>query len=282
MLKSPFRYPGSKSKFAKQLVTRLVGDTTPIAFYDVFVGGGSVAITAAQIHAGCQIFVNDADPDIAAFWNFIASNKQSSLDEFDRLLDIPMTLEHHQKLRTENFSNGSVRRAYRVLALNRTCFSGIITAGPIGGHEQTSAYGVACRYNPNAIKETVRDLRRLFRGRLTVTCKPASQVLAAVPKTAHVFVDPPYWTQGKHLYRVYMEPNEHCELAQVLLKAPFSWLATYDDVPEIRELYSKCAIEKVRYKYSCATATTNRNQVAELMIAAPHLKAAPTLRPLFG
>lgn len=50
------------------------------------------------------------------------------------------------------------RLAVSALFLNRTNRGGIITGGPIGGHEQKSKYSLDCRFNKVGIVKKIRAI----------------------------------------------------------------------------------------------------------------------------
>jgi DNA adenine methylase len=58
-------------------------------------------------------------------------------------------------------------------------------------------------------------------------------------ENAFVYLDPPYYCQGKALYLNYYNHDDHVFLANFLRNsANFHWVLSYDSVPEILELYS--------------------------------------------
>ena len=60
------------------------------------------------------------------------------------------------------------------------------------------------------------------------------------PKKTLIYLDPPYYEQGRHLYYDYYKPEDHADVAKFVstkMEAR-SWIVSYDNVPAIRALYS--------------------------------------------
>ncbi|MBS3938209.1 MAG: DNA adenine methylase [Peptococcaceae bacterium] len=52
-----------------------------------------------------------------------------------------------------------------------------------------------------------------------------------------VYIDPPYYEQGKSLYRHYYSDKDHQDLAEFIAHCTYPWLISYDDHPFISDLY---------------------------------------------
>jgi DNA adenine methylase len=53
-----------------------------------------------------------------------------------------------------------------------------------------------------------------------------------------LYLDPPYYVKGQEmLYANYYGPGEHAEIARLVTGLVRPWVVSYDDTPEIRELY---------------------------------------------
>jgi DNA adenine methylase len=64
-----------------------------------------------------------------------------------------------------------------------------------------------------------------------------------------VYVDPPYYMQGKKLYRHSYVDADHTALAKFIRSERYPWLLSYDDHPKIRELYSANQVQPVYLDY---------------------------------
>jgi DNA adenine methylase len=145
------------------------------------------------------------------------------------------------------------------LFFNRTNFSGVLHAGPIGGQQQKSAYKVNCRFNKDDLIARIRAIAKL-KDRIEVVFSDALKYLETQSKDEKRFyyVDPPYFVQGEKLYRYSFNLSQHKQLAKVLreLKAP--WLLSYDEHPVIEMLYERYASSGFDFKYSSKTRKVER------------------------
>jgi DNA adenine methylase len=247
MPQSPFRYPGSKNKLLPILMDHI--DKTLIdqnSFTDVFVGGGSVLLEVANKYPDIRLYANDKDYWVYCFWKVVSDI--DSLPYFDllKLIDEQPTLEQFYKLREEKTTD-EVRCAYKAIYFNRTTFSGIFYSGPIGGKDQKSAYTIDCRYNSKKLRTKIARCRELLWGRTTVTNKhfvDLPQMYDDEPK----YLDPPYYQKGDALYIEKMSPGDHFDLS-VLLYQRKNWVLSYDDCPDVRDLYEGHEIIDLAARY---------------------------------
>jgi len=130
--------------------------------------------------------------------------------------------------------------AYGGLFFNRTCFSGIIGAGPIGGISQKSQYKVDCRFNKKELAKSIREVSELLKKveiRFGDGVKFLSDYCLKMATHSLVYIDPPYVTNGYKLYRYHFEKEHHEALADAIGDLRTPWLLSYDNHELIRELY---------------------------------------------
>ena len=78
-----------------------------------------------------------------------------------------------------------------------------------------------------------------------------------------VYLDPPYYEKGKKLYMDFYKIEDHNVLAKFLEKANnFKWILSYDNVSEIKKLYSSYYQYIFPLKYSVNT----KREANELLI----------------
>jgi len=245
---SPMRYPGSKNKLLP-IINEYLDKTLVNSkyFVDVFVGGGSVLLDVAKRYSKIELFANDKDYSIYSFWKIVGGTDSKKLSDLLGLMAQPVTLEHFYKLRATKTSD-DIESAYRAIFFNRTCFSGIVNSGPIGGKEQKSKYTVDCRYNFKKLKDKILACNKLLSGRLTIENEDFSNCKSLLLSDSTIYLDPPYVDAGKELYPEYMKPTEHVGLAAILAATP-NWVLSYDDCPEIRSLYCNNQIIDLAARY---------------------------------
>lgn len=262
---SPYRYPGSKAKLLPILMEHL----SPLlsksnSFCDVFIGGGSLLLSVAAKYPTIKLFGNDKDKGVSSFWSIVASDDTQKLDELIRRLEVQPTIELFYKLR-ETAPTNDIEHAYRCLFLNRTCFSGILLSGPIGGREQKSKYKVDCRYNFKTLKKKILECNKLLIGRTTIDNVDVMSYDVLKDESCVAYCDPPYVAAGNALYPEKMLPLQHKQLSDLLLNRT-NWIASYDDVPEIREFYKGKQIIDLAANYCIDGTKKNWKSKNELII----------------
>ena len=173
----------------------------------------------------------------------------SNFSKLFELLKNKPTVDYFKKLR-ERIPQDIVEKAYYAIFFNRTTFSGIFRSGPIGGYSQKGKYKIDCRYNCERLIKDIEKLRILFKDRIIVSNEHANTFLNNIEDAALIYLDPPYYGQGKALYNKFMVPDEHLQLSK-LLKDKNNWILSYDKCKEIKDLYeSFCSFEDLECKYT--------------------------------
>ncbi|MBP2113391.1 DNA adenine methylase [Paenibacillus silagei] len=230
--RSPLRFPGSKSKVIKKLHPFLSIDHDE--YREPFVGGGAIFFAKQK---ASHNWLNDKDENITHLFEVM---KTQPYDLCEMVLKTQPTVELWQKYRLEREQidlYDPLERAFRFLFFNRTNYSGIYNANPIGGIEQKSQYKIFCRWNPEMLCNLIlKCSQKLIDTRITNF--DFRNVITKEGENVFLMIDPPYYKKGSSLYPVYMTPEEHLQLAELLRESRHSFLLTIDDCPEIREMYS--------------------------------------------
>lgn len=243
---SPLRYPGGKQLFAPYVAGVIEENfLSGCTFYEPFAGGGAVSLELLHLGYVERVVMLERDPLVFAFWWCVCNafdELKTKIENGIVSIDVWKEMSSMRNVDSPDSSQYSVvELGYAGLFFNRTNFSGILGAGPIGGMSQGSKYAIDCRFNKNATLEVLDRLRPLtsrieinFGDALTWIPAQKKKILAS---PAFFYVDPPYYGQGKKLYRHSFTDTQHKSLAQLLIKAHFPWLVSYDDAPFIHELY---------------------------------------------
>lgn len=211
-------------------------------YAEPFAGGCGLALSLLYAGLVAEIHINDVDPAIWAFWHSVIHDTDALVA---KVTETPVTIDewHSQReIHRRQPKNDTLALGFSAFFLNRTNRSGIIKGGGvIGGLQQTGNYKINCRYNAD---DLVRRIRRIskYKDRIHLTNSDATDFLsdcANLPKNSLLFIDPPYFRKGPGLYTSFYKPDDHAELANVVLKLTSPWIVTYDDVPQIRQLYER-------------------------------------------
>lgn len=276
----PFRYPGGKGKLAKNPAFRSLID--PIlqgadTFYEGFLGSASITLDVALRYPNMKFVATDFDFTISGFWELIGNGTDAQVQELVTLIAQPPTVELFRALRERAKQPEPltlVERAYHAIFFNRTTFSGIAMAHPIGGYGQESKWTIDCRYNADALQKKVHNLRRLLAGRLTVTNEDVIAWLQRIPAGVPLYLDPPYFVKGDVLYPVKMDAMQHGKLADSLATRT-NWIMSYDICDEVREKYSFAKLLELSFRYSINGKKTEWKNTNEFLIVSPDIDTTP-------
>ena len=275
IIKNPLRYPGSKSKATVYIdkfieFNKINNDSVLIEPYAGSCSASFSAITKKLVRSAVLI---EQDPLIFAFWHCVfndTSNLVQKINELDVSLDTWYEFQKYRNARCMEYS--VLKMAVAGLFYNRTNFSGILNANPLGGLEQKSEYKINCRFNKEAVIKSIINLAKLRNSVTMIHDDAVSHLIQNenryLCKNSHhiLYIDPPYYEKGKQLYRYWYEDEDHENLANFLFglnNYHFSWLTSYDDCQFIRELYAGCQRQEVYFDYS----VTSRKKVKELFIS---------------
>lgn len=271
---SPLRYPGGKAILTDFLAATIEANKIKDCTYvEPYAGGAGAAVNLLLAGKVSRIVLNDADRSVWAFWHSVLNHTEAFVELIRKT---PVTVKEWQRQRAIYHARPRriVELGFAAFYLNRCNRSGIMpTGGVIGGLDQTGKWKIDARYNP---PELIRRIERLtaLRGKIQLCQLDAidflrTHLLPKQDRSSHfVYLDPPYYVKGSRLYLNYYEPQDHAALAQFLRRIKkVNWLVTYDNTPEIRELYSWREITDFQLQYSAASAKHG----SEIMIPSPGL-----------
>lgn len=250
---SPLRYPGGKTQLAPFVIEILrENDLFYGSYIEPFAGGCGIAWKLLLDNYVSEIYINDIDPSIYAFW---ASVLRHTDDLCDLIEKTPVTIEewHRQKAVQQNRRTKQLTLGFSTLFLNRTNRSGILKGGVIGGKKQESAYPLDCRFNKADLLRKIRRIAK-YKDQVSLTKIDAESfildTLPRLPKKALVNIDPPYYGKGQDLYCSFYNHEDHASLARVIPLIRQRWMVTYDNAPEIRKLYKAFPSINLSLNYS--------------------------------
>ena len=268
---SPLRYPGGKGLLLK-FVREIVRHRTPPAttYVEPFAGGAAVAVGLLLAGDVDTAVIGDADPAIAAFWR-AAINHPDRLAE--RVIECGVTIDtwHEQAdILSQGPTGDDLALGFAAFFLNRTNYSGVIRARPIGGLNQDGPWPMDCRFNKPNLLERLSAIAGLTE-RLCVHEGDAVVLLTHIDSHAKepvlVYADPPYLTKSPDLYMDTMTYASHQELARTLQSSSTCWMVSYDaDERVTNELYPEAPILRFRLRHSAGR--THRGE--ELMAFSPN------------
>ena len=269
---TPLRYPGGKGKFASFVKDLMEANNLSGDYLEPFAGGAGVALDLLYNGYCKNVHINDFDLAIYNFWKSVTLDT----DMFLKLLkDTPITIEewHKQKIILSTpEQHSSLEHGFAAFFLNRTNRSGILKGGVIGGKNQDGTYKLDARYNKNDLSKRIEKIGQ-FKDRINVYNHDALELLKKVdsllPEDSFIYLDPPYYVKGQGLYRNFYIHEDHVHIREALDKVKTKWIVSYDNCPEIKEIYAGYRQEDYELNYSAYYKTKG----SEVMIYCDSIKS---------
>ena len=231
---SPLRYPGGKSKFLEKIIPNIYPSYDE--FREPFVGGGSVFLAAMQrMNPKASYKINDLNYDLYCFWKELKEHGDSLIEKIQKVKnEYSIGKELYKILTTEGIERTDMEKAVRFFVLNRITFSGTADSG--GFSEQA--------FHRRFTDSSIQRLKLLpeFLRNVTVEFGDYQKPLLEPGDKVFVFLDPPYLTATKS--KLYGKNGDlhtlfdHKRFAENVRRCAHKWLITYDDCPEVRDLFS--------------------------------------------
>lgn len=265
---SPLRYPGGKSRLAP-LVKYIIEHKTAAnvtTYIEPFAGGAGVALDLLLGGTVDKIIINDYDKAIYSFWRAVITEPDRFIQT---IVQTPVTVEEwrrQKEIYSKDNKKYSFELGFAAFFLNRTNRSGILTAGPIGGYNQTGNYQIDVRFNKENLIHRISQIA-LHRKSIKVYNKDIRsfivQIINPMQENAFVYFDPPYYIKGKELYINYFQENDHIEIRDHIVQhLTCPWIMTYDAEENISTIYKEYKQMLYNLNYSLA----NKGQSSELII----------------
>lgn len=229
--RSPLRYPGGKSRAAKEIYSCIPENETILC--SPFLGGASVELACTT---RMEVRGYDAFSPLVDFWNVLMEDADKLADAVEKYRPLSRT-KFYNLQKTYTGLEKRLDRAAAFFVLNRSSFSGTTLSGGMSpGHE---------RFTKSAIQR-LRDFRvENFR----VETADFKDSIKANPD-AFLYLDPPYMN-GQTLYGLKGDTHkgfDHETLAEMLGKRD-RWVLSYNDSKVIRETYKDYQILDISWAY---------------------------------
>jgi DNA adenine methylase len=279
---SPLRYPGGKGKlsyFFKDVLT--ANDLLDGHYVEVYAGGAAVAMELLfQEFVSC-VHINDLNKGIYAFW-YCLLNKTDDLCR--KIADTPVDIETWKKQKNIQINPngyGILPLGFSTFFLNRTNRSGIIKGGIIGGKNQNGKWKLDARYDAKKLTKRIELIAR-YRSRIKLYNDDAAEfiqkIIKKVPEKSLIYLDPPYYVKGEGLYDNYYKHDDHAVLSKIISKhiKRQRWMVSYDNVPQVFELYKNFRHSVYNINYSAA----DRYKGAEILFFCDDLIIPKSYNPV--
>ena len=253
------------------------------SYYEPFAGGSGAALRLLRENVVSEIFLNDLDRRIAAFWRAVLNESERFAEA---ILSVPLSIQEWKK-QQQICLRADVRESFELgfaaFYLNRCNRSGVLLeAAPIGGYAQTGKWRIDARFNRENLAERVRMIGR-EREQIHITRMDAPSFLAKhLPRglgrqRVFAYLDPPYYFSSNRLYMNSYDDSDHRNLARYMQRQrTLKWVMSYDDAHFIRDLYEPCVISHLSLQYSLQC----KQKARELLIAPSHVRLTDSVASL--
>jgi DNA adenine methylase len=242
MITTPLRYPGGKAKALKKILP-LVPKFSE--FREPFLGGASVYLALKQQYPDKKYWVNDLNADLFHFWLNLRDKHSHLTKKVQFIRDNENDGRVLHKNLVENNPKQSLEKAVRFFVLNRITFSGTIEAGGYsqGAFDARFTQSSIDRLGP--VAAVIQDTE--------ITNFDYEELIKKEGDDVFIFLDPPYLSATKS--RLYGKNGnlhtgfDHERFAEVMKNTKHKWMITYDDCPEVRELFTFANIVSWEFQY---------------------------------
>ena len=250
---TPLRYPGGKGKFAPFVKDLMETNNLSGDYLEPYAGGAGVALDLLYSGYCKNIHINDLDLAVFNFWHSITART----DDFLKLIiDTNINIEewHKQKnILTKPEDHDQLEHGFAAFFLNRTNRSGILKGGVIGGKNQNGNYKLDARFNKENLSKRIEKVGR-HADQINVYNLDALDLLSLVdtllPRDSLIYLDPPYYVKGQGLYRNFYKHEDHEQIRNALDHVQTKWIVSYDNCPEIKDIYCGYHQEDYALNYS--------------------------------
>ena len=272
---NPLRYPGAKRTLANYIDDLIQSNNLHgCSFFEPYAGSAAVGLELMQRGVINRLILCEKDILIYSLWESVFNYTEELCQKIE---ETPISIETWRQLNpyrlAQQLSDYPVlEMGFAGLFFNRTNFSGIINANPIGGINQSSQYTIDCRFNKQRIISIIRKLGA-YRDAVEVyfddaLCFMGQQAPRFLRETCFAYFDPPYYVKGSKIYRHFYRNQDHIALSRYVREVNhLDWIISYDDAPYICALYSDTGAQYRPFflDYSCASKI--RTQGQELLIS---------------
>ena len=241
---SPLRYPGGKNKLSKFVAEICVKNNINGCYVEPYAGGASVALYLLLEGYVSNIVINDIDRSIYAFWHSVLKNTRSLCNLIEQTEVTIETWKQCKEIQKNKKQAKLLDLGFSTFFLNRTNISGIIDAGVIGGISQAGTYKIDCRFNKTELIKRIKTIAKL-KIHIELFNVDALDLIDVIQKRAEnksviFYFDPPYYLKGPSLYLNSYTHQDHIAVSKKILGIKnIHWIVSYDNVPEIKQIYSK-------------------------------------------
>lgn len=254
MFYSPLRYPGGKNKLSSFIAKICIENQVNGHYVEPYSGGASVALFLLIQGFVKEITINDKDRSIYAFWFSVLNYTDELCLLIENSQITPNEWYIQKEVQKKKETSDILSLGFSTFYLNRTNRSGIIEGGLMGGKSQNGTYLMNCRFNKHELIQRIK-LIASFKERINLFNEDAVTLIdiisAKQDENVIFYFDPPYFLKASTLYLNHYKYNDHRAVSEKIKSIKnFKWIVSYDNVQEIRSLFSNCISKEFSFKHT--------------------------------
>lgn len=227
-----FPYQGSKRALAPQILALLPMHAGPVELIEPCAGSAAISVAARMFGLAGTVTISDSNEALMALWRRIIDDPNAVADRYARMW--------HEQLGDPRAYFESVRREFNVtheptllLYLLARCVKAAVRYSRAGEFNQSADHR-RLGAHPDKLRARMTAASGYLTGAVVRT-DSYDQLLAAAPRDAVVYLDPPYQGTSAGSDRRYRNGLRRCEFAAALAVAvehAVSFVASYDVVTD--------------------------------------------------
>lgn len=269
-LVNPFvKWVGGKRQLLKEIEQHVPAQFTK--YYEPFVGGGAVLFHFQPKNA----VINDQNEELINLYNVIKHSPDELIEDLKRHTNEEeyfYSIRLLDREKSEYSKLTPIRRASRIIFLNKTCFNGLFRVNSSG--EFNSPFG---RYKNPAIVNgiTIRAVSNyLSKNNIQILNLDYIKSLSGIRKGSFVYFDPPYdpvsdssnftgYTKNGFTKKDQIELKNLCD---TLHAKGVKFLLSNSSTEMIKDLYKDYTIVSVKAKRAINSKASGRGEISEVLV----------------
>jgi DNA adenine methylase len=279
---TPLRYPGGKGKMAAYVKEIIRANKLFDGEYvEPYAGGAGIALELLLQEYVTKIHINDLSQPVYSFWKAVLNDTEELCRRVKNTRLSVASWDRQKRIFANPREHDYIALGFSAFFLNRTNRSGILNGGIIGGRDQTGPWKIDARYNADELIFRIESIAKMKKSIKLTRSDALSLLRFGLPKwptKTLIYLDPPYYSQGRELYYDYYQPDDHADLAAFIERkmANKFWIVSYDNVAPIRKLYSSFR----RITYSVGYSAREMKTGKEVMFFSPKLSVPNLVGPV--